>query len=312
MSTLPARRVAVFGGTGFVGAYVVEALLDAGFEPALLVREGSEGKVVASERCRIVSGDITMPAAVNATLEGAQAAIYLIGILKPHASRGITFEEIHYSGAVRAAEATRAVGARRFILMSANGVTTQSTPYQQTKMRAEEYAAESRLRFTIFRPSVIFGDPRGRMEIATQLYRQMIRPPLPAVGFFSGWRPSNGPVLMSPVHVEDVACAFVRAIDDASTEQRRIALGGPEVLSWTEMLRRIAAAAGKQKLVVPMPIPAMKLAAAMLDWLPFFPVTRDQLTMLAEGNTANPDQLAALIDREPRRFSTENLAYLRG
>jgi NADH dehydrogenase len=60
-----------------------------------------------------------------------------------------------------------------------------------------------------------------------------------------------------------------------------------------------------------MPIGIMKLAAALLDWLPFFPVTRDQLTMLAEGNTADPAALAQLIGRQPKPFNEAHLAYLR-
>jgi NADH dehydrogenase len=138
----------------------------------------------------------------------------------------------------------------------------------------------------------------------------MVRMPLPAVGFHTGLSPAGGEVLMSPVHVRDVADAFVNALADDSTIGECYVLGGPEVLSWPEMLRRIAAAVGKKKLILPMPIGFMKLGATLLDWLPFFPVTRDQLTMLADGNTAEPDEVAALIKRKPAEFSSENLSYL--
>ena len=77
------------------------------------------------------------------------------------------------------------------------------------------------------------------------------------------------------------------------------------------MIKRIAFATGKNKLILPMPIAVMMFAATLLDWLPLFPVTRDQLTMLAEGNTADPATLQSLIDRAPRMFSVENLGYLR-
>jgi NADH dehydrogenase len=89
-------------------------------------------------------------------------------------------------------------------------------------------------------------------------------------------------------------------------------LGGPEVVSWPEMIRRIGEAVGKKKLILPMPIGFMKLGATLFDWLPFFPVTRDQLTMLADGNTAEPDDVAALINRDPAEFSPDNLRYLAG
>jgi NADH dehydrogenase len=167
----------------------------------------------------------------------------------------------------------------------------------------------SELAVTVFRPSVIFGNPRGAMEFATQLNRDMIKPPLPALGFFSGWNPARGPVHMSPVH-RGRGTAFDRALDDASTIGKTFTLGGPETLSWTEMLTRIASSTGRRKWIIPMPLAVMKLAAAALDWLPFFPVTGDQLTMLASGNTADPSELEALIGRPPRGFTNENLAYL--
>ena len=89
--------------------------------------------------------------------------------------------------------------------MSANGVKQPGTRYQETKYQAELAAFDSGLDVTVFRPSVIFGNPRGKMEFATQLYQEMVRPPLPAVAFHTGWSPAKGQVLMSPVHVSDVA-----------------------------------------------------------------------------------------------------------
>ncbi len=77
------------------------------------------------------------------------------------------------------------------------------------------------------------------------------------------------------------------------------------------MLRRIAAAAGKKKVILPMPIGFMKIGAALFDWLPFFPVTRDQLTMLAQGNVADPSELRAMIGRDPVGFTAANLGYLK-
>ena len=92
---------------------------------------------------------------------------------------------------------------------------------------------------------------------------------------------------------------------------RTYQLCGPETLSWTEMLRRIAAAVGKHKLVLPMPISAMRLPATLLDWLPAFPVTRDQLTMLEQNNVCDSNGLPDLIGRAPVGFTTASLAYLR-
>lgn len=305
-------RVALIGGTGFVGRYLVDALRASRRDLSLLVRPGSESKLSLADDCRVVRGELGSRDALKRTLEGCEAVIYAVGILRELPRSGITFEALQYDGLVQVVDAARECGVSRLLLMSANGVCPNGTAYQQTKYRAEQYANNSGLAVTVFRPSVIFGDPRGAMEFATQLYRDMVKPPLPALGFFSGWNPAGGAVLMSPVHIVDVALAFDRALDDASTVGKTICLGGPETLSWTEMLTRIASSTGRRKLIIPMPLGVMQLAAATLGWLPFFPVTRDQLTMLASGNIADASALEALIGRRPLGFTQENLAYLGG
>lgn len=305
-------RVALIGGTGFVGGYLTDALLAAGHEPVLLVREGSESKVRQRDRVTTVTGNLGTPEALQSALEGCGAVIYNVGILREIPREGITFESTQYDGVVRTVAAAKEAGVQRLLLMSANGVKRPGTAYQETKRRAEEHAMQSGLDVTVLRPSVIFGDPRGTMEFATQLYGEMVRPPIPAVGFFSGWDSDKGAVVMSPVHIEDVSRAFVAALGDGSTIGSTISLGGPETLTWPEMIRRIAAATGKKKIILPMPIALMRVGATLLDWLPFFPVTRDQLTMLEEGNIADPAALENLIGRKPRAFTAESLAYLAG
>ncbi|MDX1516639.1 MAG: NAD(P)H-binding protein [Woeseiaceae bacterium] len=304
-------RVAVIGGTGFVGSYIVEALLDGGHDCSLLVRPGSESKAVGGDRARTVSGALEDAAAVRETLDGADAAIYLVGILREDRRHGVTYKATQYDGVVRTADAARDLGIQRFLLMSANGVDAELTEYQRTKYAAERHVLQSGLAATVFRPSIVFGDPRGRMEFATQLYRDIVSVPLPAIGFHSGWRPSTGQVLMGPVHVRDVARAFVVALGDSTSEGQTYELCGPEVLSWTEMIRRIAATVGRNKIVVPMPISLMRIPATLLDWLPAFPVTRDQLTMLEQNNVCSANRLGELVTTEPRAFDESSLAYLR-
>ena len=296
-------KVALFGGTGFVGNYLVRALLEAGHEPSLLVREGSESKVAEPERCRITTGGIDSEDAIERTLDDCTAVIYNIGLLREFPRKGITFENAHYEGVRRVIEAARKCGARRFLLMSANGVKTPGTPYQDTKYRAEQLLKSSGLDWTVFRPSIIFGDSGGQQEITRQLYTELVRPPVPAVAFPG--------VVMSPVAIEDVADAFVNVLSSADAVGKTYVLGGPEELTWEEMIRRVAAAAERRKLVLPMPLGIMKFAATLFDWLPFFPATRDQLTMLEEGNTAPPGPLEQLISRPAAAFTPEALAYLR-
>ena len=293
-------RVAIIGGTGFVGGYLVDALNAAGHEVRLLVRPGSENKMRTP--AQKVVGDVSSPEAMSAVLEGCNAAIYCVGLLREFPRQGITFETTQYQGVVDTVAAAKRAGVSRLLLMSAIGVKDPGTKYQSTKRRAEVHALESELDVTVLRPSVIFGDPRGTMEFATQLYRDMVRPPIPAVDFPG--------VEMSPVHVEDVAAAFVAALEEQSTIGETIELAGPEVLSWGEMLRRIAAASGKSKILLPMPLWLMKTGAMLFDWLPFYPVTRDQLIMLEEGNTGSSEILEKLIGNRARSFAAAALHYL--
>ena len=305
------KDVAIIGGTGFVGSYVVDALHAAGHTTSLLVRAGSEDKVQRADGQRVTVGDIDDHDAINAVLEGCDAVIYLIGILREDRSKGITFRKMQYEGVVRVADAAKGKGILRFLLMSANGVEAEATPYQQTKLDAEHYVDDIGMNYTVLRPSVIFGDPRGRMEFATQLRDDMVDMPVPAVGFYSGLKPSSGRVLMAPVHVADVANAFVAALDDESSIGETFELCGPDVLSWNEMIRRVAAAVGKKKLILPMPIGLMRIAATALDWMPVFPVTRDQLTMLQQNNVCTQNRIGVLIGGRPTAFAAKNLGYLK-
>ncbi len=299
-------RVAVFGGTGFVGSYIVDALHEAGISTSLLARDGDGG----DERSRRVGGSIGDEAAIRRTLEGCDAVMYLIGILRAFPKQGITFEAMQYEGVVRVADIARELGISRFVLMSANGVEARQTPYQITKHDAERYVTDAGFDVTVLRPSVVFGDPRGKMEFATQLYQDMVRPPIPAVGFHTGLKPSSGVISMSPVHVEDVADAFVATLKNPETIGQTYELGGPEAVSWSDMIRRVAAAVGRSKIMLPMPTGLMRIGATLFDWLPFFPVTRDQLTMLELGNDCSPEPLEGLIGREPQAFDETALAYL--
>jgi NADH dehydrogenase len=303
-------RVAIIGGTGFVGNYLAEAMLSAGHSVALLVRKGSETKLRQAGQVRTVSGDIANSESIRHLLEGCDAVIYNVGILREVPGEGITFESTQYQGLVNTVNTALEVGVRRLLLMSANGVKIPGTRYQETKRRAESFAFDSGLEVTVFRPSVIFGDPRGTMEFATQLLHEMVRPPIPAVNFVGSGSSKGREIVMSPIHIDDVASAFVAALENNECIGQTYSLGGPEVLTWKEMVSRVAKAVGRRKLFLSMPIGLMRVGASLFDWLPFFPVTRDQLSMLEEGNVADPAVVKNLIGREPAAFSVRNLDYL--
>ncbi len=143
-------KVSIIGGTGFVGTYLIDALLQAGHTPRVLVRAGSERKLAAAAQCETVPGDISDAAALDLCLQGTDAVIYLIGILREFPAKGITFEESQFHGVERTVAAAQRQGVKQFILMSANGVKAGGTKYQDTKFRAEQCVQASGLAWTVF------------------------------------------------------------------------------------------------------------------------------------------------------------------
>jgi len=303
-------KIGIIGGTGFVGSHVVDKLVADGHRIRLLTRPGSEGKAPVDEAVEPVPGDIGDEVAVRACLDGCDAAVYLIGILREDPKAGISFDALQRRGAERAIGIAAELGVGRFLLMSANGVDAAQTPYQTTKLVAEEALKASGLDWTIFRPSVIFGDPRGRMEFCTQLKEELIDSPMPAPLFYDGLKPTGaGAFELAPVHVDDVAAAFAAALAQPESIGQTLELCGPDNLSWKEILKAIAAASGKSKLMLPAPVMLIAPVAGVMDRFKWFPVSRDQLVMLLAGNTCAEDGFARL-GLTPRSFDQVTLSYL--
>jgi len=234
-------RVALFGGSGFVGSYIIDQLIESGHVPRVLVRSGSQNKIISPDNCEIVEGDITSKDAIMNVLEDAEAVIYNIGIIRESPGRGVTYEKLHFEGAVSCMDATADKGIKRFILMSANGVCANGVGYQKTKWMSEQYLKNTNINWTIFRPSLIFGDPRGkdRPEFCTQLKKDLINFPIPAPLFYEGLIPFNaGSFSMSPIHVKNVAEFFVKSIKLKVCEKNIFDLGGPEALTWKEIIHQ--------------------------------------------------------------------------
>ena len=303
-------KIGIIGGTGFVGSYIIDALLEAGHELRVLMRPGSEHKLTSHPSCTAIPGDVANETDILDCLSGTEAVIYLIGILRELPQQGITFDAMQRRGAERSIGIAEELGVSRFLLMSANGIDSASSDDQTNKLAAEDRLKQSSLQWTIFRPSVIFGPPRGRMEFCTQLKAELIDSPLPAPLFFAGVSPLNaGGFRLAPVHVEDVAAAFATALTREETIGQTYALCGPDSPSWKEILQALATASGKSKLMLPAPALILEPVAAVLGRFSWFPVTRDQLRMLLAGNTCSEDGLARL-GIAARPFDQANLSYL--
>ena len=304
-------NVAIFGATGFVGKYLLEELKKHDYNAQMLIRKGSENKIDISSNHKIILGDISNKDAIKQTLKDADAIIYTIGIIREFKRKNITFDYLHHQGIKNVIEEAEKLKIKRFVLMSANGVKKEGTKYQTSKYLGEMALINSNLNWTIFRPSLIFGDSDGRDEFCAQLKKDMLSLPFPAPLFHKGLLPFNaGQFKMSPIHVKNVASFFVKSIKMDNTFNKTYELGGPNDYTWKKIINIISNAYGKNKWTMPAPVIPIKILAYLFDSFKWFPITNGQLTMLLEGNTCNSEKTFEEFDIQPIKFDKESLSYL--
>ena len=185
--------------------------------------------------------------------------------------------------------------------MSALGARTDGkTKYQQTKFRAEECVRTSGLDYTIFRPSIIFGPG----EKFVNLFARMLKTQqfVPVVG--------NGKYQMQPVAVENVSAGFVKSIEQKNSAGKAFNVGGPEKIEFNQIIDIIGEVISVPPHKIHVPVFIMSLMAEMFDWLSFFPVTHEQITMLLEGNVCDEEPFFKHFDIKPIGFKEGISRYL--
>lgn len=290
------------GGTGFVGRAVARAVRARGHRLRCLVRPGSEGRFAGDPGVEPVPGDVTRPEGWAASVRGADAVIHLVGIIREVPRRGVTFERLHAEATAHAVEAARRAGVGRYLQMSALGVRPGARArYHQTKWRGEEAVRGSGLGWTIFRPSVIFGPGDGFVSLLARLVRFF--PVVPVVG--------DGRNRLQPVAVEHVAEGFARALEAPAAVGQTYEVGGPRAYTFDELLDLVGLALGRRR--VPKlhhPLGLMAPLVRLLEPIPAFPLTSDQLLMLQEDNTCDPGPFYRAFGLEPLDFLDGIRRYL--
>ena len=301
-------RVLLTGATGYVGSYVLRELLTHGHTPRCLVRGPADDLAVQDDRIEIATGDVTDPASLDDAFSGCDAVIHLVGIIEETRSKGVTFERLHVNGTRNVVEAAQAAGINRFIHMSANGARAEdATDYQRTKWEAEQIVTDAGFdHWTIFRPALLFGEPDpGRPEFSSRLLQDLVRP-FPVLPVFG-----DGQYELQPVHVTEVASAFVQALTtDAAHEQTYVA-AGPDRFPYVEVLDRIARGAGlAPKPKVHVPLSLARLGVYTAGRVGLLPISPAQFEMLVEGNTGDETAFYRDFDLPATPYTIENLTYL--
>ncbi len=300
-ATLPGDGpVYITGGAGFVGGNIREAL--GGRPLRLLVRDRSKFSGDATGDVEVVEGDVTKPDSLRGTMDGCSAVIHLVAIISEEG--GATFDGVIHQGTVHVVEEAKRAGIGRFIHMSALGARDNADfPYMQAKWQAEQAVQASGIPWTIFRPSVIFGPGDEFINQLASVIRTF--PVIPVVG--------DGKTKFMPVYVKDVAAAYKRALDDASTSSEIYELGGPKIFTYEELLDTIAVKLEKRKPKAHVPVGLMMPVVKFSKSLPKAlrpPVTEQQLKMLALDNSTNQSATAELIGHPPMSL-TEGIDYIR-
>lgn len=278
--------VTIFGGAGFVGRYAVRALARDGWRIRAASRRpdlaghlqpmGGVGQIMP------VQANLRYPASVAAAIEGADAVVNCVGILAPAGRQ--SFAAVHADGAAAIAKAAKAAGVKRLVHVSAIGADAKSpSRYARTKAAGEAAVLAAFPEAVILRPSIVFGPEDQFFNRFAAMAR--ISPFLPLIG--------GGLTRFQPVYVGDVAAAIQAAIDGKAVPGMIYELGGPEVVSFRELLDRTQTWAGRKRAYFPMPFWLAKLQALLLLPLGSLrPVTVDQVRLLARDNVVSAAAMA--------------------
>lgn len=274
------RIITIFGATGFVGQYIVRELARAGYRLRIITRDTQHAAPLKTQgevgQIAIAHGDITDPESYRAELDGAYAVINLVGILAESGRQ--TFPAIHAQAPEKLAQCASEAGVERMLHMSALGVDKAKTSkYAKTKLMGEKAVKAAFPEATIFRPSVIFGPEDHFYNQFASMSR--FSPMLPLIG--------GGHTKFQPVYVGDVADAFLTALKRSDTSSHIYELGGPEVMSFRQVLDSIRRYTNRKPCLVRIPSAMASLGATFTQLLPRPPLTRDQVELLKYDNVVS-------------------------
>ncbi|WP_316229365.1 complex I NDUFA9 subunit family protein [Bradyrhizobium sp. SZCCHNR1070] len=303
--------VTVFGGSGFLGRHVVRALAKRDYRIRVAVRRpelaghlqplGRVGQIHA------VQANLRYPASVDAAMRDAHAVINLVGVLTESGAQ--TFNAVQAEGAATVAKAAAGAGAQLVHVSAIGADEASASAYARAKAAGEKAVLTALPTATVMRPSVVFGPEDDFTNRFASLAR--ISPFLPLIG--------GGQTRMQPVYVGDVATAIADAVDGKARAGATYELGGPEVLSFREIIEIILDITDRKRALVSLPFGLAKLQAAFLQFAPgALKLTPDQVELLrhdnvvsetatAEGRTPQglgitPDSLEAIAPQYLWRF----------
>jgi NADH dehydrogenase len=288
-------NVLITGITGFVGSHLAKHFIAQGHSVRGLVRKpGERGHLAPEVKAELVPGDVTRPDTLPAALQGMDAIVHLVAIAYEHG--GAKYEAINAQGTRNMVNAAETAAVKRFVYQSALAVDSKSPyGYLRTKGQGEDAVRTSTLDWTIVRPSVLVG-PED--EFTNALARWLVITPFafPLVG--------DGQARFQPLWVGDLVRVLGQILVEPRTIHRTYELGGPEHLTYEQMVKQILFALQRRRLLLKVPVPLMRpVVSGMEVVLPKPPATTSLLDLLNVDNTAELDSVEKNFGFKPRRYA---------
>lgn len=293
----------VTGAAGLVGVHTCRELVRRGWKVRALVRDGAKGASrLGEQKLELRVGDIRDERALAASLEGASAVVHLAAIAIETGRD--SYESINTGATATILRLAASAGATRFIHMSQNGASSTSPhEFLRSKGLAEDAVRASRLKWTVLKPSVIFGPQDAFINVLARMIR--LSPLVFPI-------PGGGRARFQPITVRDVASAIGVALDRDDTIGSAYGLGGPAALSLRDMTERILVAMRTRRMLLPVSVAVLRpLVALMQRIVPRPPVTTGLLDLLSIDNTVPENEIMRTFGIEPIPFAPEEIGYVR-
>jgi NADH dehydrogenase len=264
-----------------VGAAIVRELARRGKPVAVLSRQPNPARF-AGLNVEFRQGDVTQPETLTAAVQGIDAVVGCQQFPNSpieNPKKGYTFEKVDAEGTENLVRAAKRAEVPRFVYLSGAGAAPEGRHWFQAKWRAETAVKESGLTYTIIRPSWVYG-PEDK-SLNRFLKMSGFLPFVPLIG-------AAGKQQMQPVFVEDVARAVADTLETPAADNKIFELGGPQVMSMSDVVRTALQVSGRKRLLLPGPKPVMKLVASLLQFAPGRPLTPDAVDFITGDALGDP------------------------
>lgn len=281
------KTIAVIGGSGFVGRATIELIAKHSARVIVLCRNAEKAKYLKPMgvvgQITLVSGDACDDETLERVIAPADAVVNLVGILAETGSQRFTALQAELPGRIGAMAAKHDV--ESVVHVSAIGASaTSPSIYSRTKAAGEAALLSAFPKAVILRPSIVFG--AGDSFFNRFASMAMLAPALPL--------PGGGGMLMQPVYVGDVAAAIAAGLGLTRTRKKMegetLELAGPNIFSFRQLMELTLSHIKRRRLLMPVPLWAMRCGAVFAGLLPNPPLTVDQVRLLASDNVADPSR----------------------